>query len=314
MLKPRGTRPNDYHHALTSFVFCRSCRCLLQFVCEAAVLSRLNHPNIVYFYGILAEQQQTAADDSMSANSRHKVSKELSVSLVLERCGTSLDSLLDEPLPLPLPMVLSIAFRIAAGLLYLHKGSRLQVVHGDLKPGNVLVTGGGLDAANQRLPVEAVKLTDFGLSQTIAASTRSMICSGLLKNSPGSSAAGTQIWAAPELLEARDLCKPAEKTPASDIYAFGMVLYQMLVGEAPFSANKDMGPHNFINAVVEKNRRPVWGGWKNTRAFEASTDVLGSLEKLVERCWNADPGERPSAQELFNELASCKRLVTELRV
>jgi len=143
--------------------------------------------------------------------------------------------------PFPVKIALSYASQILAALVEAHgKG----IVHRDLKPANIMIAKSG------------VKVLDFGLAksgedETLTASSMVM---------------GTPAYMAPELREG----KPADAS--SDIYSFGCVLHEMLIGIRPSSQRKRM-----------PSRR---------------------LEKIVSRCLEADPGRRwQSAAELEQELA-----------
>ena len=108
---------------------------------------------------------------------------------------------------LPEPLVLRVAEALAAALAHAH---RLGVVHRDLKPANVLV----------HWPGDIVKLADFGLARDSGAAPTA---TGLMLGSPG--------YMAPELLAGR------LPTPASDFYALGATLFQLLAGRLPHEAD-----------------------------------------------------------------------------
>jgi serine/threonine protein kinase len=102
----------------------------------------------------------------------------------------------------------------------------LQVVHGDLKPANVLLIGRS-----------GVKLADFGLRRTIEVVTRSLAAAKLKKQGAGAGAGttgGTLLWSAPEMLRAWGTDLFPDPRPAGDIYAFALVLYQLLTGAMPY--------------------------------------------------------------------------------
>lgn len=127
--------------------------------------------------------------------------------LVMERVnGVDLSRYTQPSRLLPEALVLRIGARIALALAHAHEHG---VVHRDLKPGNVLVDVGA----------GHVKLADFGVAHTEDASiTRT----GMLL--------GTPIYMAPEVLAG------AACTPASDAYALGLMLYELLSGHRPFEA------------------------------------------------------------------------------
>lgn len=108
-------------------------------------------------------------------------------------------SLLDYAKHQPTPTVMALFLQLLNALAYLH---RRGVLHRDLKPGNVLVNGQG-----------EVKVLDFGLAA---------------EGEPEEGIGGTIAYMAPEILRGQ----PA--TPASDLYAVGVMLYQALVGKHPY--------------------------------------------------------------------------------
>lgn len=120
--------------------------------------------------------------------------------------GRSLQQRINEG-PLQPLQALSIAAQIAAGLAAAHADG---ILHRDLKPDNVLMTHNGIP-----------KISDFGLAKRIAGGA-----------DRDQSLAGTPHYMAPELF----LGHPP--TPASDVYALGVCLYQMLTGRFPFTRPK----------------------------------------------------------------------------
>mgnify|MGYP001151783295 CR=1 FL=1 len=77
-----------------------------------------------------------------------------------------------------------------------------------------------------------------------------------------------------------------------DIYSFSMVMYQVLTGEK-LSLDPVMPSFLFFQNVLD-GKRPSFEGF----------NIKPSIEELVQRCWSADPDERPSAQEIFEKFSS----------
>jgi serine/threonine protein kinase len=209
----------------------------------------------------------------------------------LDRCDCSLEGVLQDELLLPLPDALHIAERIACGLKYLHSDAPLRVVHGDLKPANVLL----------KHSTNTVQLTDFGLSHTIAVHTMS-VAAGKLVGQHGAGQSGLTLhWAAPELLEgyerSGDLIDP---TFACDVYAFGIILHQLLVGKMPY-IGMFRSPEK-LKSAVRGGDWPTWDGWEGIRSEEAAAGVLGKLRGLVEACWAQEATERLTAQQVHTQL------------
>ncbi len=143
--------------------------------------------------------------------------------------------------PLPKKEAASIAAQLCAGLAEAH---RHQVIHGDLKPNNVLL-------AREPGGTRAV-ITDFGLAR------------GWLSQAPAGmsgEAAGTLSYMAPELF------KNERPSAASDIYALGVILYEMASGRTPFGS-----PASLQNRIA---RRPV--GLKH------------AWGRIIARCLEPDP-------------------------
>ena len=122
--------------------------------------------------------------------------------------GETLQQKLDRVGPLEVPEVLRIGRQIAEGLAAAHA---MDLIHRDIKPGNVLLEGGQ----------QKVKITDFGLAR--AADDASISQSGII--------AGTPMYMAPEQALGQTLDQRA------DLFSLGSVLYQMVAGRPPFRAN-----------------------------------------------------------------------------
>lgn len=119
--------------------------------------------------------------------------------------GQDLRSLLAAKKPLPVAQALDIAAQVADGLAYAHEH---EVVHRDVKPANLMITRSGL-----------VKIMDFGIARMRASEIRTQ--TGVLLGSPS--------YLSPEQV----LGKRADHR--SDIFSLGIVLYEMLTGERPFT-------------------------------------------------------------------------------
>lgn len=99
------------------------------------------------------------------------------------------------------------------------------VIHRDLKPANILLHRPPSDVAT--LTEQAVKVTDFGLGHVGGTTTQSLMQSGSLLTEEGRSIAGTLAYMSPEQKEGRDL------DPRSDLYACGIILFELLTGSRP---------------------------------------------------------------------------------
>ena len=120
--------------------------------------------------------------------------------------------------PLPLPEVLTISKHVLDGLAHAHTN---RVLHRDIKPANILI---GTDG-------KTVKLTDFGLAE-------------LLSSSSLAGGGGTYPYMAPE-----DFDENASSDRRSDLWAVGIVVYEMLTGHRPFTVEKTRDPFAWKRAI-----------------------------------------------------------------
>lgn len=170
--------------------------------------------------------------------------------------------------PLSIAETVSILRDISRALAYAHEHG---VVHRDIKPDNVLLSG------------HTAVVTDFGIAKAIAAAASAP--SGATLTQLGT-AIGTPAYMAPE---------QAAGDPATDhradIYAFGCVAFELLAGQPPFPG---LPPHKLLVAHMSETPKPV-----NT----LRPDCPPALASLVMQCLAKDPASRPqSATELLRLL------------
>jgi tetratricopeptide (TPR) repeat protein/predicted Ser/Thr protein kinase len=159
------------------------------------------------------------------------------------------------------PVAASFAGHLASALAAAHAAG---VVHRDLKPENVMITRDG-----------RVKLLDFGLAKWAESST--LTEQGVV--------VGTAAYMAPEQLRGK------ESGTAGDLWALGVVLYQMLAGERPFGERKGM-----VHAILFEDPPAL---------RDLRPDVPEALERIAARCLAKEPGERyPDAQAILAELTA----------
>jgi Tol biopolymer transport system component len=173
--------------------------------------------------------------------------------------------------PLPPPQAVEYATQIATALDRAH---RAGVVHRDLKPGNVMVTRGG------------VKLLDFGLAKAALSRLGEAGATMTLPLTGQGTIVGTLQYMAPEQLEA------GEVDARSDIFAFGAIVYEMLTGRRAFEAASQAG---VMAAILEKEPPPI-------SSLQPLTPA--SLDRIVQRCLAKDPDARwQSASDLAAALS-----------
>ncbi|KAF9781221.1 kinase-like domain-containing protein [Thelephora terrestris] len=165
---------------------------------------------------------------------------------------------------------------VAAGLCYLHEHG---IAHGDLKGSNILITND--------TPPRAC-LADFGLA-TLAPSTEGATTTN--------TAGGTLLYMAPELLfPSKFGNQTARPTKPADVYALGMVIFEVLTGLQPFHERK--WPLVEIFYHVMKGERPA----KPSDAEQVGFG--GGTWELVEECWKEEPTERPTAERVLTHLST----------
>ncbi|KAJ7875390.1 kinase-like domain-containing protein [Mycena olivaceomarginata] len=156
---------------------------------------------------------------------------------------------------------------IAQGLEYLHSRN---IIHGDLRGANILIKEDW-----------SACLTDFGLSIfSDATSTRS------------TNQGGSLYWMAPELLDPGQFGLNFARTPATDVYAFGCVCFELYTGQPPFSSLREPGAMN----KVLNNERP-----QRPSGPPAMSDILW---RHVSEFWAASPTSRPSTRSVVQKMGS----------
>jgi serine/threonine-protein kinase len=166
---------------------------------------------------------------------------------------------------LPIKEVLGILRDIARALAYAHARG---VVHRDIKPGNVLLSGG------------TAVVTDFGIAKALGDARSQVGHSTLTATGSG---IGTPAYMAPE-----QAAGDPDTDHRADIYAFGCVAYEILTGAPPFSGS---AVHHVIAAHLRDAAPPV---------AARRADTPPPLAQLVARCLEKDPVRRPqTAEELL---------------
>jgi serine/threonine protein kinase len=219
---------------------------------EVSILLTVHHPHILHFYGVCRFEKGLGLVMEVAENgSLFDYMRQLAVG----KAETSTAR----------KYMTNYMVDIADGLDYLHSRG---ILHGDLKPANVLLLGG------------SAKLCDFGLSrkwpsQNLDLGTSFQGC-------------GTQGFMAPELLD--KIVLASVLSPKLDIWALGCTIWAMVELRMPF---QDESPSIFWVANFYKtgNRLPcMGGGWSL------------NLRQLVQACWHSDAAKRPTAKSCLKSL------------
>jgi serine/threonine protein kinase len=181
--------------------------------------------------------------------------------------GRSGAQILQKHGPLDAETAAEIGIQACAGLDYAHRRS---IIHRDVKPGNLMVVGGPVGGGEM-----TVKLTDFGIARAVEQTRITQV----------GSVVGTAAYLSPEQVRGE------EATPATDVYALGVVLYQFLTGRLPYE-----GSTLAELAVRQQNESPLPPSTYND-------EVPETLGGAVLRALEGDPSRRyASASELAGGL------------
>jgi eukaryotic-like serine/threonine-protein kinase len=213
---------------------------LRRFAREARVLAQLDHPNILPVY-------EYGEEDT------------LAFLVMPHMAGGSLRDWLRRRDAVPAPETIQLLSQMLSALQYAHERN---LIHRDIKPGNMLFKADG-----------TLMLSDFGLVKVLAGEGGA---TSLLNDSASITAqelTGTPDYMAPEQIQGKVV-------PASDIYAIGVVLYEMLTGSHLFAAD------NYIGVLVKhmyEQPRPV---------RDINPQISPELESVVMRALYKEPARR----------------------
>ncbi|MEM6701161.1 MAG: protein kinase [Acidobacteriota bacterium] len=187
--------------------------------------------------------------------------------------GVTLQEAIHRSSPLPLPLVLVIAEQTLSALDYLHSAG---LVHRDIAPDNVMVTVRG----GQPL----IKLIDLGIAKALE-EKHDLTASGRFL--------GKVRYASPELLQTTETIDAR-----SDLYSFGVVLYELLTGCYPI-------PGKNIQSIIAGH---LWGDVGDFESDDPTGRLPQNLRDLVLKMLEKDPEDRPkTAREVFDVLSGLRR-------
>ena len=184
--------------------------------------------------------------------------------------GESLDQLISRRAALPVPLKLTYALQACRALDYAHKRG---IIHRDIKPDNVMLTRDG-----------TVKVVDFGIARVLETSKTQ---TGMLL--------GTFAYMSPEQYHGE------HADARSDIWSFGVLLYELLAYQRPF---RGATPASLMHSICQQEPAPLQ---------ETIPDCPAALEKVIQRVLRKSPEERyQSMEEVLLDLDPiCKSLQAE---
>ena len=182
--------------------------------------------------------------------------------------GETLEEVLSRTGALSIETAVEYACQVAAGLARAHEAG---IIHRDIKPANALVTERGV-----------VKLLDFGLARVADRSRLTQSGRRL----------GTVAYMSPEQAKGREV------DARTDVWALGVLLYQMVTGTHPFEGDHEMA---LLQAIQHEEPVPV---------RERRLDVPERLASLIGKCLEKDPADRPGT---VDEMAADLRSVQPAR-
>ncbi len=165
--------------------------------------------------------------------------------------GTDLKQIIKKSGSLPIDQASRLFIQACAGIGYAH---RAGLIHCDIKPHNMLIT-----------PDHRLKVTDFGIARALAS----------IKHDEQSQA----IWGSPAYFSPEQAAGRAP-SPASDVYSLGIVLFEMLTGELPFT---DPSPQEL--ALLHRYEAPP-------SAREINPEISAELEEIIVKVLSKEPSSR----------------------
>ena len=198
------------------------------------------------------------------------------------QCGTLYDALVHKPRAPKLDnsQKTLIAMAVAYGMLSVHQAG---IIHRDLKSSNILLD-------ENYLP----KISDFGLSISNHQNNENnefiqkIVLIQQEDTKIETKIIGTPGYMPPEMYDGVEFC-----SSKVDVYEYGMLLWEMVTEKTPF---RNMDPLAIMTAVAIQNKRP-----------NIPSNISASMKKLIESCWERDPENRPSFEQIF-ELFEKKRV------
>ncbi|KAF6073521.1 mitogen-activated protein kinase kinase kinase 21 [Phyllostomus discolor] len=235
---------------------------------EARLFAMLRHPNIIELRGVCLQQPHLC------------LVLEFARGGALNRALAAANAAPDPRAPgprcarrIPPHVLVNWAVQIARGMLYLHQEAVVPILHRDLKSSNILLLE---KIEHDDFCSKTLKITDFGLAREWHRTTKM-------------SAAGTYAWMAPEVIKSSLFSK------GSDIWSYGVLLWELLTGEVPYRG---------IDGLAV-----AYGVAVNKLTLPIPSTCPEPFAKLMKECWQQDPHIRPSFALILDQLTAIEGAV-----
>uniref|UniRef100_A0A8B9J282 Mitogen-activated protein kinase kinase kinase n=1 Tax=Amazona collaria TaxID=241587 RepID=A0A8B9J282_9PSIT len=231
---------------------------------EAKLFSMLRHPNIIALHGVcLREPNLCLVMEFARGGSLNRTLAAAAAAPGAARGGRRI----------PPHILVNWAVQIARGMLYLHDQAIVPILHRDLKSSNILLLE---KMEHDDICNKTLKITDFGLAREWHRTTKM-------------SAAGTYAWMAPEVIKSSMFSK------GSDIWSYGVLLWELLTGEVPYRG---------IDGLAV-----AYGVAVNKLTLPIPSTCPEPFAKLMKECWEQDPHIRPSFALILEQLTAIEGAV-----
>lgn len=174
-------------------------------------------------------------------------------------------------------LVARIFHYLAKGLSASH---HVDVVHRDLKPTNIMVTGD--------FQISSIKITDFGIAKMADEELAAAAEGGDASITMSQTALGALPYMAPEAIET-----PRSVGKAADIWSLGAMMYKILTGKTPYGSGLKV-----VHKILEA-KQPTFPSFVSANA--QFSVLAGQLITLILQCVQKDPSDRPSADDLVSQ-------------
>uniref|UniRef100_A0A8C0R8W7 Mitogen-activated protein kinase kinase kinase n=1 Tax=Canis lupus dingo TaxID=286419 RepID=A0A8C0R8W7_CANLU len=235
---------------------------------EARLFAMLRHPNIIELRGVCLQQPHLCLVLEFARGG--------ALNRALAAAAASPDPRAPGPRRarrIPPHVLVNWAVQIARGMLYLHEEAFVPILHRDLKSSNILLLE---RIEHDDFCNKTLKITDFGLAREWHRTTKM-------------SAAGTYAWMAPEVIKSSLFSK------GSDIWSYGVLLWELLTGEVPYRG---------IDGLAV-----AYGVAVNKLTLPIPSTCPEPFAKLMKECWQQDPHIRPSFALILEQLTAIEGTV-----